>query len=161
MLTKDLVYTYFPHCTNFGSWKKPGYGKISLVGLYYMIQLIGNSHTFAYTGQNLCKWKPPYWKPRYAGTRCSDWEPSLHSCQKKSFLVLCVPSWFNICTNFWSLCTESKASNNDDMSRRFFFLFIRLMTDPQGILTRLTWRKVNPSNGITIQLHILLTRVTT
>ena len=72
---------------------------------------------------------------------------------------------FNFLPHFlvfeWPPCTESKASNNDDMSRRFFFLFIRLMTDPQGILTRLTWRKVNPSNGITIQLHILLTRFTT
>ena len=26
-------YTYLPHCAHFGSWKKPHYAKIVLVGL--------------------------------------------------------------------------------------------------------------------------------
>ena len=35
-----------------------------------VIQIMWNSPTSAYTGQNPCKWKPRKWKPCYAGTRC-------------------------------------------------------------------------------------------
>ena len=47
----DSYYTRFSRNAQFGSWKKPCYAKIALVGLYCMIQLTRNSPTNAYIAQ--------------------------------------------------------------------------------------------------------------
>ena len=46
-----VEYTRSSHNAQFGSWKKPCYAKIALVGLYCMIQLTRNSPTNAYIAQ--------------------------------------------------------------------------------------------------------------
>ena len=51
MLSQNLQYTRSSRNAQFGSWKKPCYAKIALVGLYCMIQLTRNSPTNTYIAQ--------------------------------------------------------------------------------------------------------------
>ena len=52
-------YTQSPHNAHFGSWKKPGYSKIALVGLYCVFQLtrISPTSTYVHKLKSAYKWK--------------------------------------------------------------------------------------------------------
>ena len=80
---QSLCKKYSPHCAHFGSFKKPSYAKITLVGLYWRFNWRGIYQlTCKYISRKLHKWKPHWWKPRNSGTRStsnySQLEKELH-----------------------------------------------------------------------------------
>ena len=61
-----------------------------------MIQLMQNSPTCVYIGQNPRKWKPRKWKPGYAETMCTGQETKMAKVQGRNPFDLNQYTWSKV-----------------------------------------------------------------